>query len=153
MDGTIEIIYVDVNHRPAEERNVKSWWSSKLTPVNHRRQRDAQGDTIPLTAQQQFMLDNSRFEACLALLKLHCLDTSPKYAALISSGTLRYLTQTSTTIRNTGNTKAHSLIDVADYRSLLTRARGDSSICPAESIDYLTEMVNFVEITQNASSV
>lgn len=149
IDEGIKFLYEALTGRKAnsQHRNVKAWWSSALNP-SHSKNFDP---NVQLTVKQT---DDIRFKMCLDLLSDPKFQTDPTYKALVRSGTLQYLTQTSIKLRDEGNFHAHELREVSSFRTALEKAKTDEiidSICTVEDYSRLQGLINFVEAMQLTS--
>lgn len=127
---------------------VRRWWATHLNPPNYRK---VLGNRTALSTAEQAAHDNARFNNCLRLITAKGLHRRPDYNALITSGTLRFLTQTTTPLRDDANAQAHFVLDTNQYRALLHEAVTDPRICPAETIGTVSSILDFVEAGQNRS--
>lgn len=150
MDAGLGAVYHDLSGLEPDKRMdaVRRWWANQLNPHNYRRAFAPDGTRISLTKAEQLAHDNSRYAKCLSLIQAKGLQHRPDYEALISSGALRFLTQTTTPFREAANAQAHLLLDTSNYRTLLEKAATDTSICPADSIGTVSSLLDFVEASQ-----
>lgn len=150
MDAGLGAVYHDLSGLEPDKRMdaVRRWWANHLNPRNYRKSYAPDGTRISLTEAEQIIHDDTRYAKCLQLIQDKGLQNRPDYLALISSGTLRFLTQTTTPFRDAANAQAHLLLDTSKYRTLLEKAATDTSICPADSIVKVSGLLDFVEASQ-----
>lgn len=155
MDAGLGAVYQDLSGNQPDKRMdaVRRWWATHLNPRNYRGTFAPDGTRISLSEADQTIHDDIRYTNCMRLIRNKGLQNRPDYQALISSGTLRFLTQTTTPFRDAANAQAHLVLEPSTYRTLLEKAKTNSDICPPESIATVSGLIDFVEASQRRNNV
>ncbi|KAF9472395.1 hypothetical protein BDN70DRAFT_938223 [Pholiota conissans] len=155
MDEVIRLLYEALTGEVADDKLmvVKSWWASKLNPRINQRKAKATGSKSAAgqPTKQQPPSDDERYQTCLKLISNKKLNDLPEYKALVDSGTLKFVTQGTTQLREEANYQAHDLLDMERFRTLLEQAEKDKDgelICPRKEVPSVRGLIHFVEATR-----
>ncbi|KJA12660.1 hypothetical protein HYPSUDRAFT_210262 [Hypholoma sublateritium FD-334 SS-4] len=158
IDRAYEVLYSDVTELEPDKllHNVKQWITIQLNPPAYKKATCPDIRTADEQKADRDYLDNYRYNACLALLSAKKLDILPQYQALISSNSLKFLTQSSIDLRNQANLNAHTLAEMSELRQFLDRAKTDNvidSICSPSDLSGIEGTMAFVEFFQTKPKV
>ena len=146
MDRIHTFIYEALTGIEPDDRlhNIKSWWANFINPSA------AQYEYDPVTHQRKAMdkdvLNGYRFQNCLAFIEAKSLNLKSEYQQLITSGTLRYLWQTTIELRQLANHHAHEIdIKLSDFREVLHMTKATrSDLCNASEFVSINGIVEFL---------
>ena len=146
MDKIHNFLYEALTELETDDRarNVKSWWANFLNPGPDSYEYDP--ETHERKAMDKDVLNNYRFQNCLAFIEAKSLNLKSEYQQLITSGTLRYLCQTTIELRQLANHHAHEIdIELSDFREVLHMTKATrSDLCNASEFVSINGIVEFL---------
>lgn len=118
---------------------MKSWWANAIHPP--------QAESATWNKEK---IDTYRYEKCVRFLNNKQLTSRSIYRNLISSGSLRYISQATIELRNQANTHAHDLgTNMSRFRRVLhTTKSTHNHLCSASEFVHINGIVDFLEVLE-----